>query len=180
MNLVRSDARPSTTQSRGEIVLALFDQPWTLFAALFVVLLFTLHIGTRVAQLLSVSTDEVRHEQLVAARDAIGLLLSLLLGFTLAMALSRFDQRKQLLVNEANAIGTATLRSRMLPDAARTQMLGLLREYVDARIQFSEARLPGSEFDRSVARAKQLLESMNVRVIGPQEVRDKLKLVKHG
>ncbi len=31
-----------------------------------------------------------------------------------------------------------------------------------------------------VARAKLILESMNVRVIGPQEVRDKLKLVKHG
>ena len=30
-----------------------------------------------------------------------------------------------------------------------------------------------------VARAKQLLESMNVRILGPQEVRDKLKLVKH-
>ena len=29
-----------------------------------------------------------------------------------------------------------------------------------------------------VARAKQLLESMNVRILGPQEVRDKLKLVK--
>jgi uncharacterized protein (DUF849 family) len=31
-----------------------------------------------------------------------------------------------------------------------------------------------------VARAKQTLESMNVRVKGPQEVRDQLKLVKHG
>jgi uncharacterized protein (DUF849 family) len=31
-----------------------------------------------------------------------------------------------------------------------------------------------------VSRAKQILESMNVRIIGPQEVRDKLKLVKHG
>ena len=30
-----------------------------------------------------------------------------------------------------------------------------------------------------VARAKQLLESMNVRILGPQEVRDKLKLIKH-
>jgi uncharacterized protein (DUF849 family) len=30
-----------------------------------------------------------------------------------------------------------------------------------------------------VARAKQILEAMNVRVIGAQEVRDKLKLVKH-
>jgi uncharacterized protein (DUF849 family) len=30
-----------------------------------------------------------------------------------------------------------------------------------------------------VGRAKQLLESMNVRILGPQEVRDKLKLVKH-
>jgi uncharacterized protein (DUF849 family) len=31
-----------------------------------------------------------------------------------------------------------------------------------------------------VERAKQILEAMNVRVIGPAEVRDRLKLVKHG
>lgn len=55
---------------------------------------------------MSVDTDTLRHEQLVAARDAIGLLLSLLLGFTLAMAIARFDQRKQLLVEEANSIAS--------------------------------------------------------------------------
>jgi uncharacterized protein (DUF849 family) len=31
-----------------------------------------------------------------------------------------------------------------------------------------------------VDRAKTLLETMNIRVMGPQEVRDKLGLVKHG
>jgi hypothetical protein len=62
---------------------------------------------------------------LVAARDAIGLLLSLLLGFTLAVAIARFDQRKQLLVDEANSISSAVLRARMLPEPVNTKVFGI-------------------------------------------------------
>jgi Protein of unknown function (DUF4239) len=140
--------------------MTLFDQPWTLFAVLFVVLLVLVEIGYRIGSRLSVATDGLRHEQLVASRDAISVLLSLLLGFTLAMALSRFDQRKQLIVDEANAIGTTTRRAQMLPDPARGEMLDSLRQYVDERIRFSVAELHSAEFEQSVARGKQLQNEM--------------------
>jgi hypothetical protein len=109
---------------------------------------------------LSVDSEQLRHEQLVAARDAIGLLLSLLLGFTLAMALSRFDQRQQLLVDEANAIGTAMLRVEMLPDSGRGKMLALLCKYVDARMHFSEARIAEQGIDSAMTQTKQLQAQM--------------------
>jgi hypothetical protein len=144
----------------GADVTGLFDQPWTLFGVLFVMLVVLVEMGHRIGLRLSVDTDELRHEQLVGARDGISTLMSLLLGFTLAMTLSRYDQRKQLIVAEANAIGTTSLRAQMLPDAARGKMLELLREYVDARVAFANAGMQGTGLAQSLAHAKQLQNEM--------------------
>jgi len=86
-------------------------------------------------------SDERYHEQFAATRDQAGVLLSLLLGFTLAMSLSRYDLRKQLVVEEADAIGTTQLRAALLPEPARAQAVPLFREYVDSRIEFTNAGL---------------------------------------
>src|SRR5262245_46483428 len=56
-------------------------------------------------------------------------LLALMIGFTFAMALTRFEGRREAVLNEANAIGTTALRARMLPEPERTETLKLLREY---------------------------------------------------
>ena len=45
-------------------------------------------------------------------------LLALLVGFSFGMAVDRFDARRQLIVDEANAIGTTYLRTRFLPEPA--------------------------------------------------------------
>ena len=65
-------------------------------------------------------------------------LLALLLGFTFSMALNRFEARRDLVLQEANAIGTTWLRAQLLEEPNRTAMLGLLRQYVDARLAWSE------------------------------------------
>lgn len=62
-------------------------------------------------------------------------LLGLLLGFTFSMAVNRYDQRKEMAVQEANAVGTAGLRVRLLPAADRAEALTLLRQYTDARLE---------------------------------------------
>ena len=54
-------------------------------------------------------------------------LLALILGFTFAMALSRFEARRDAILTEANAIGTTALRARLLPDPHPKEVLGLLR-----------------------------------------------------
>jgi len=75
--------------------------------------------------------------------------LALLLGFTVSMAVSRFDARRVLLLEEANAIGTVFWRTQLLPAPANSEMVGLLREYVDARLQFDRS---SSAQDFGVAR----------------------------
>ncbi len=99
-------------------------------------------------------------EEIVAARDGISLLLSLLLAFTLAMVLTRYDLRKQLIVDEANAIGTTRLRAQMLSEPSRTKILELLRQYVDARIGFYGAGLNDEKLKTSFSQARQLQDEM--------------------
>lgn len=61
-------------------------------------------------------------------------LLGLLLAFTFSGAGARFDARRQLIVEETNAIGTAYLRLDMLPAGAQPALREKFRRYVDARL----------------------------------------------
>ena len=61
-------------------------------------------------------------------------LLALMVGFTFLMALTRFEGRREAVLNEANAIGTTALRARLLPEPHREESLKLLREYAQIRI----------------------------------------------
>lgn len=67
-------------------------------------------------------------------------LLALIIGFTFSMAASRYDQRKNLEEEEANAIGTEYLRVGLLPAADATKARALLREYYEQRILFYTIR----------------------------------------
>src|SRR4051795_2617372 len=61
-------------------------------------------------------------------------LLALIIGFTFSMALSRFEARRDAVVQEANAIGTTALRARFLPEPYRAESLKLLRDYTQVRL----------------------------------------------
>jgi len=61
-------------------------------------------------------------------------LLGLILAFSFSGALTRFDARKHLIIEEANCIGTAYLRLDLLPDQAKLELQQKFRQYVDARL----------------------------------------------
>jgi hypothetical protein len=60
-------------------------------------------------------------------------LLAFLVAFVTSMTVSRFDTRRQLVIDEANAIGTTWLRAGYLDEPYRTEIRDLLRDYVDGR-----------------------------------------------
>lgn len=66
-------------------------------------------------------------------------LLGLLLAFTFGMAGSRYDERRNSMINESNAIGTAMLRSGLYPDSVAKAFKKGFKHYIDARISFLEA-----------------------------------------
>lgn len=100
-------------------------------------------------------------------------LLAFMLAFTFSMAASRFDARRAAVVEEANAIGTTYLRTRLLPEPQRSETAGLLRDYVDLRASLSSPTqlkelLAHSEtlharlWDNAVAAAERLPESITI------------------
>ncbi|MEI6915808.1 MAG: hypothetical protein WCL39_11800 [Armatimonadota bacterium] len=65
-------------------------------------------------------------------------LLALLLGFTYSMSEARFETRRQLVVEEANAIGTTYLRAKTLADPQNSEIQALLRQYAALRVHISQ------------------------------------------
>jgi len=61
-------------------------------------------------------------------------LLAFLLVFLTGIAVNRFDNRRQLVITEANAIGTTFLRAGYLEEPYRTDIRQFLREYVATRL----------------------------------------------
>lgn len=66
-------------------------------------------------------------------------LLALLLSFTFNMAYSRYDSRRAVIVQEANEIGTAILRTHLYPDSIARPMRAEFKKYIDARIAYFNA-----------------------------------------
>ena len=65
-------------------------------------------------------------------------LMAFLLAVTMGMASDRFDTRRGLVLDEANAIGTTYLRAEFLPDPQRDEVRGLLRVYAPLRVNIAD------------------------------------------
>jgi hypothetical protein len=87
-------------------------------------------------------------------------LLALLIGFTFSMALNRFEQRKALVLEEANAIGTTALRAALLPEPYSTEAHRLLRAYVNARLSFHRNSADKQKLDRAIEESLTLQEQL--------------------
>jgi hypothetical protein len=88
-----------------------------------------------------------------AIEGAIFALLGLLIAFTFSNGISRFEVRRQLIVEEANNIGTAFLRIDLLPQEAQPEMRNLFRSYLDSRLAayryIPDLKAAKPELDRS-------------------------------
>ncbi len=106
-----------------------------LAVGLFVGILFMLEVGRRIgARRLALDPQGARTGT-GAVEGAIFALVGLLIAFTFSGAATRFDTRRDLVVQETNAIGTAYLRLDLLPASAQPALRDLFRRYLDARIE---------------------------------------------
>jgi hypothetical protein len=79
-------------------------------------------------------------------------LMALMLGFTFSMALSKFETRRQVIVEEANNIGTALLRADLYPDSIRTLLRADFKDYIEARIAYYDAGIDKEKIDSALAK----------------------------
>lgn len=125
-----------------------------IFALVFGFLLWGRHIGERYYR----QSGNAAGEGFGAVDASIFGLMGLLLAFTFTGAAARFDERRDLITQEVNDIGTAWLRLDLMQDPARNEVREMFRDYLDARLAIYAAVSAGKTIDpdfSEVARAQQ-------------------------
>jgi hypothetical protein len=117
----------------------ILNEPFILFLVTLLLLWFSAWIGMSLRSRRNGLSESMRSDYSVIVGATLTL-LGLLIGFTFSMATTRYDMRKTLEEEEANAIGTEYTRVDFLPaqDSARVQ--DLLRQYTGLRIRFYTTR----------------------------------------
>lgn len=107
---------------------------WALFIVILFIVLLSVEFGYRLGKYRRSHHETEKEAPLGTMVGATLGLLAFILAFTFGLAAGRFDSRRQILLDEANAIGTTHLRAGMLPERGE-QIRDLLRDYVSVRLE---------------------------------------------
>src|SRR5215471_2803344 len=119
--------------------MGIFDNPFVVFAVSLIVQWAAAYVGDILRKRVRPFKQGER-DDFDILRNAALTLLGLIIGFSFAMAVSRYDQRKNAEEAEANAIGTAYLRSDLMTADDAERVRDLLRKYCVQRISYYTAR----------------------------------------
>ena len=114
---------------------------YILFVVIFIMIILFNWIGYRYKKRQLQKYPGQIHEGMGSVEGSILGVMSLLMGFTFSVAVSKFESRRHLIVEEANDIGTAILRCDLYPDSIRIPLRADFREYVQSRINYYNAGL---------------------------------------
>ena len=142
----------------------LYQMP-TLVIGLFfaVILLAALEVGYRIGRRRRrTATEADRKDQADLVPTSMYALLGLMLAFTYAFTVSRADLRKQAVIDEANAIGTAFLRAGLAPEPSRTELRKALLDYAKTRVVVvtTETAVTTEQLRKTVAGTLQTLSKI--------------------
>lgn len=118
---------------------------WLVQVLFFAAMLAVSEAGFRVGRRSGQRDTQKDDSQLSVIEAGILALLGVVLGFTLLMAVTRFEERKHLVLDEANAISTSFLRSQLLPAPDGAEISHLLLRYLETRLQYADV---GDDLDR--------------------------------
>ncbi len=116
-------------------MLWLVDRPLLFFIVTLILFIGSTTAGV-LARLHGHKLTSAERAEFDLVRNAMMTLFGLLIGFAIAMAVSRYDLRKSLEESEANAIGTEYLRLDFIPVEAASRARALMRTYVNERIAY--------------------------------------------
>jgi len=123
-----------------------------------IVLLVAIEVGFRLGMRHGRDANDAAKSQVNTIQASLLGVLALLLGFTFSLSLQRFDSRSAAVVDEANAIGTAWLRSELLPASVRPDVRAAMQRYIANRIAAGEESL-----DHVDRRAELLSETAEIQ-----------------
>lgn len=107
---------------------------WSIYIGMTLTLLLSFELGYQISKYTSERGDKEGFNSISPMVGGLLALLAFVLAFTFAMAASQHNLRKQNVLDEANIIGTAYLRTNLLGERDQTKVKKLLKEYVDGRV----------------------------------------------
>ena len=119
----------------------MIDQPldriplWSFFFVATASAVLALEAGYRLGLFRRARAADEKEAPVGAMVGSILGLVAIILAFTFNLAATRFEARRQAILEESNAIGTCYLRAHILPEPQRSEIEGLLRDYVEIRIK---------------------------------------------
>ena len=113
---------------------------WVISTATLLTVLLAIEGGFRLGRAAHARWEAEKESPVSAIVGTILALLAFIMAFTFAIVSDRYDARKALVREEANAIRTAWLRSDFLPEPDRGEAVRILGEYVDRRLAVVQAR----------------------------------------
>ncbi len=149
----------------------LFNQTpiWAIGLGFFIALSIAAELGFRLQQWLDHRQPGVENKGGTGQILGVSLgLMSLLLSFTFSLAIDRYDTRRGLVLEEANAIGTVWQQAQILPEPYRTPLVTQLRDYAQVRIAFFDAGADAAklaEIDRRTGAMQNRLWQETSRVV---------------
>jgi hypothetical protein len=127
---------------------------WLFYLVTIVLFVLTVEVGYWLGRWRSKKVDPEQKSQTGTVLAALLALLGFLLAVSFGLAADRFGQRKALVLQEANAVGTTFLRADFLDEPQRATVRRLLRDYVAERIEYVQGR-EMSELGEGLALAEQ-------------------------
>ncbi len=128
---------------------------WLLFIVTVVIVSIAVEVGYQLGHYRRKHAPELDMPVSAMVAAMLGL-LAFMLAFTFGMAASRYDERRNAVLEDANAIGTTYLRAALLKDPERTEVRRILREYVEVRLSNLNQEQIGQALSKSTELQNQL------------------------
>src|SRR3954471_17842404 len=132
---------------------------WAVFIVTLGVIWLSVEAGQRLARYQRRRSEGEKESSVASMAGSTGAmvgamlgLLAFMLAFTFGVAATFFQARREVVLSEANAIGTTYLRAAMLPKSIGTEARSLLREYVDVRLEAAK----GINVEQAVSQSEAL------------------------
>ena len=138
------------------MIMSFLENPISFGLALFVTLVLCMEVGRRIGRRRLARDPGVLEAGTGAVDGVVFALLGLLVAFTFSGAASRFDERRAMIVTEANDIGTAYLRIDLLPETAQPALRDAFHRYVASRVATYKSVTVLEDFNQAFAKSKDI------------------------
>jgi hypothetical protein len=133
----------------------LYQTPtWIIAVLLFLSMIIIYWIGYMIRKAEIKRNKTLSNEGLGSIEASLLGLLALLLSFTFSMSVTRYDNRRTVIIDEANNIGTAVLRADMYPESMKKLLKADFKDYLEARIEYYNAGVDSSKINLAIKKTE--------------------------